>query len=120
METKVIEFVVPGESKFDKFKRNLKYKLKDAKDWVINNKETLVVAVPAAIGGISTITKVVGKSVNNHQEKQMKDRYIYDRSLGRYVELKRKLNQKDLANISKRKQNGERVTDILLDMNLVK
>lgn len=116
----IIDFKVKNDSKFKKFMRDLKWKAIDVKDYVIEHKETVIPAAIGAIGTIGTITKVVGKRVTLSKEQRIKDRYIYDRSLGRYVEVKRKLNQKDLANIAKRKKDGERVTDILLDMNLVK
>ena len=54
------------------------------------------------------------------QEKKIKDLKIYDRSMGKYLDLKRPLNQNDMKIVLERRDNGERLSNILMDMNLLK
>ena len=85
-----------------------------------NNKEVLMVVVPAVVGGLATVTKVVGKTVNNHQEQRIKDTQFYDRSLGHYLYTRRPLSQSELREVSKRKRSGETYTEIFSSMGLNK
>lgn len=45
---------------------------------------------------------------------------IYDRSLGRYTELKRPLKAKESLEIERRRKMGESLNSILDDMRLLK
>lgn len=121
MDEKVIDIRVVGKEKgFDKIKRKAKEYYTKTKDWCIDHQEELLVYVPLALAAITSVCKTANKAIDANREKKLKDMYIYDRSLGRYIELKRPLNQRDLTNITSRRQNNERLTDILLDMNLVR
>lgn len=53
-------------------------------------------------------------------EQESKEIYCYDRSLGHYWELKRKLTNSDWIKINSRKANGESLADILTDMDVLK
>lgn len=53
-------------------------------------------------------------------DKKSKEYYCYDRSVGNYWELKRKLSNSEWLVINQRKSCGEKLADILADMNLLK
>ena len=119
------------EEQFDykKFKREakareLKEKLVNAKnktmDFVVSNKEMLVVAVPAAITGISTIAKIVGRNVYQRNEIKSKELQCYDRSIGHYLRLNRKLNGREWTEVERRKKSGENLTEIFASMGVLR
>ena len=102
------------------FKEKIKSKLKKGAAWCAKNKETLIALTPVVVGGISTITKVVGKHINLRKEETVKELYCYDRSLGHYWSLRRDLTNKEWLEIDERKKNGERLADILAGMKVLK
>lgn len=105
-------------------KARIKRKFKDgfnkSKDWFYNNREFVFVMGPAALGFGATAVKVVGKRAKLRKEKQLKDLYCYDRSLGHYWRLKRELSNREWVEIDKRKANGERLADILDELKVLK
>ena len=101
-------------------KDEINLKFQEGKKWVIDNKEAIILLAPVAIGGLTTITKVVGKHVNLRKEESLKDKYCYDRSLGHYWRLKRKLSNSEWVTVERRKNNGERLADILSDLRVLK
>lgn len=103
----------------EKFQRNINNGLL----WIENNKEILSIAIPAVVVTVKGGTKVVNgisKNVKLHQEKLDRERRIYDRSLGKHIYLKRPLKNAELKTILERKEDGEKLTSILMDMNLIK
>lgn len=99
-------------------------KFQNAKDWVANNKEIVIVMGPVVVGGaisiVKMITRGVSRSINNKQEEQLKELYCYDRSLGHYWKLRRKVSNSEWLKINKRKSDGESLGDILQEMRLLK
>lgn len=110
----------PNETKFQRLKREAKARCDEIKDWIGRNKEAVIVLAPIVIGGVTTIVKVVGKRVNLHKEEAVKNLYCYDRSLGHYWRLRRELSSKEWLAIDQRKQNGERLSDILAELRVLK
>ena len=108
------------ESKRRAYKDKLNAKIQNGKEWIIKNKETVVTLTPVIIGGITTISKVVGKRVNLRKQENLKDLYCYDRSLGHYWRLRRELTNNEWLEIDQRKKNGERLSDILAEMKVLK
>lgn len=108
--------------KMDSFGRRVKRGLKSGIDWVVENPEaaTLIVTVGgAAIGGGCKLAKTAIRSHNLKKEEYLKDCYIYDRSLGMYLHTKRPLNNKDYVTINERRDHGEKLSNILVDMNIL-
>lgn len=104
-------------------RREIKNKVNDAMNWINHNKEVLVIVIPAGIAlfnGTVKFGRSISRNIALHQEKQIKELKIYDRSLGRYIDLKRPLKHSDMKTILERKENGERLANILMDMDLVK
>lgn len=108
------------ESKKNRFVRRAKEKFNDGKAWVGRNKEALIVFGPMIIGGLASTIKVAGKHNNLKKEEKLKDLYCYDRSMGHYWRLRRKLSNKEWLAVERKRKNGERIGDILKDMKVLK
>lgn len=119
MNGKIIDFRTKEQKRAD-FKEKLKQKCESGKKWWCRNKDWAITIIPVAIGGLTTITKVVGKRINLHKEETLKEMYCYDRSLGHYWRLKRDLSNKEWLDVDRRKKNGERLADILAEMKVLK
>lgn len=102
------------------FRDKIVAKLQSSKEWIIRNKYVIVTLAPAVVGGITTITKVVIKHNNLRKEAKLKELYCYDRSLGHYWRLKRKLSNREWVTVDKRRTKGERLADILSEMDVLK
>lgn len=119
MSEKVVDFRTKEEKVAD-FKARLKMRLEDGKEWIIKNKEAVITLTPIVIGGLTTVTKVVGKHVNLRKQESVKNLYCYDRSLGHYWSLKRELSNQEWLEVDRRKRNGEHMADILASMRVLK
>lgn len=112
------------KAKFREFKENLKQKANNVRWWIYDNKEMIMVLGPGAIAGVVTIVvtivTTIGRHVNLRKEENLKDMYCYDRSLGHYWQLRRKLTNKEWLEIDTRKKNGERLADILEELKVLK
>lgn len=94
-------------------------KLSDTKDWMIENKELVILVAPTVIGGVTKLTKMEHKHYTLNKAEELKELYCYDRSLGHYWQLKRKLTNKEWVTVDRRKQNGERLADILESLKVL-
>jgi len=94
-------------------------KLHKTADFMRENKEVLLVVVPIGAGLVKTVVKATVKHGNLRKEEELKERYIYDRSLGAYWKLKRKLSKKEQLEIDRQRSRGKRLGIILDDMNLI-
>lgn len=108
------------EQRKREIKQKVTYKLQSAKNWVVRNKDWVVTVTPVVFTGLVTISKVMIKRINLRKQEQLKDLYCYDRSLGHYWRLKRELSNKEWLEIDKRKKNGERLSDILSELKVLK
>lgn len=105
---------------FEEISEKAKDKTLIAVDWCKDHKETIVVFGPVIIGSLVEIIKITTKHHMVNEEKALKERYIYDRSLGHYYEMKRQPKRSEWLQIDQRKQNGETLGEILSDMRLLK
>lgn len=108
------------ESRKREIKDKLNTKLQNGKEWFIRNKEIIIVLAPVVVGCSTTVFKVVGKRINLRKQENLKDLYCYDRSLGHYWRLRRELTNKEWLEIDQRKKDGERLSDILSEMKVLK
>lgn len=108
------------ELKKRELKEKLKSKIRSGKEKVVRYKNEIITLTPIVIGGVATVVKVVGKRINLHKQEELKDLYCYDRSLGHYWRLRRELSNKEWLEIDRRKKNGERLSDILSEMKVLK
>ena len=111
---------IKREARKRAIKKRVTNSFRNGKDWVVRNKEAVITLAPIVIGGITTVAKVVGKRVNLHKQEDLKDLYCYDRSLGHYWKLRRELTNQEWLEIDKRKKNGERLSDILDELKVLK
>ncbi len=101
-------------------KSKLKGKFNKGKEWIIDNKENIIVLAPIVIGLATPIVKTVSKHVTIKKAKDVKELYCYDRSLGHYWSLKRELTNNEWIAVDRRKKCGERLSDILESMKVLK
>lgn len=84
-------------------------------NWCANNPEAVTGLVIAAAGAGFKIAKSSARSRAIKQEQDWKDRHIYDHSLGRYVELRRKLKSNEYAQVLDRKERTGKSLSVVLD-----
>lgn len=108
------------EEKKRAFKEKMNQKIQNGKDWFYRNKEMVITLAPICIAGATTIVKVVGKHANLRKQESVKELYCYDRSLGHYWRLRRDLSNTEWLEIDQRKKSGERLSDILAEMKVLK
>lgn len=101
-------------------KSKIKEKFNKGKEWIIDNKENIIVLAPIVIGIATPIVKTVSKNVTLKRAKDVKELYCYDRSLGHYWSLKRELTNNEWITVDRRKKCGERLSDILESMKVLK
>lgn len=95
-------------------------KISEFGEWWANNKAVVlgVGAVVTPVAGF--VIKDVARRSRLAKIEQLKDLYCYDRSLGHYWKLKRKLRSDEWLEIERRRRNGERLGDILSMMKVLK
>ncbi len=108
------------KEKTKKTKKSLKTRFNETIEWCEQHKDILMVGVPLVATSIVAVTKFGGKLLNTYNAKTLQDRYIYDRSLGHYWRLKRPLSNNQMLLISKRRNEGEALCDILASMKVLK
>ena len=111
------------ESKLHYYMRKGAETVKGVCQYIENHKEAATIATILAIGGISAVKKLTGGAAKMralHAERDLKDLRVYDRRIGAFLHLRRPLNNKDWKRINPRMKNGERLSDILEKMNLLK
>lgn len=101
-------------------KEKLKKKIDSATNWCKENKETLLVVVPAIAAGVTGLCKIGGKLIDANREHNHQNLTCYDRSLGHYWQLKRELRNDEWLAIEQRRKNGERLADILDELKVLK
>lgn len=90
-----------------------------AKNWIETHQQEIMVLVPVAVTATVTIVKVVSRQKALDKQKDLKELYCYDRSLGHYWKLKRELTNHEWIEIDTRKKSGERLSDILKDLKVL-
>lgn len=76
----------------------------------------------AVITGTVAVGKTIVKAKNRREDYLLKERYMYDRRAGHYVKLCKdisKLSAKQLLEIDMRRDAGEHLMTILMDMKLL-
>lgn len=95
-------------------------KMYDTKIFVQTHPEEALTFGVMAIGGIGAIAKAAKKNRRIEEERELKEEYCYDRSMGHYYRLKRKLSNAEWLEIEKRRKNGGSLGEILQDMRVLK
>lgn len=95
------------------------FKTKQAYQWCKENPEATIAIGSFILAGGKYLGKAAIKRSNIKAEENVKNLYCYDRSLGHYWKLRRELRNDEWLEIDKRKQNGERLSDILASMRVL-
>lgn len=122
MKAKTKTYVVNenGEvSRWETFKAGVRDKVDKAKDFYHDHEMEIKLAVPTLLASGAWIAKKAVKAHQLSEDKKLKELYIYDRSMGRYLKLRKPLTQSQMIIIETRKGAGERLFDILYDMDLL-
>lgn len=109
-----------NKEKLAALKWRAKEKFEEAKKWVEENKQLVVVMGPVVAGGIIELIKISTRRHTVNEERALKERFIYDRAGGHYYELRRQPKQSEWLMIEERKMHGESLGMILQDMRLLK
>lgn len=89
-----------------------------AEDWCYTHRYQIITYGPMIAGGAAG-ARMLLKHAALAKEQNLKDLYCYDRSLGHYWKLRRELTNEEWLEIDKRKQQGDRLSDILDDMRVL-
>lgn len=103
-----------------KRRQQVRERLNDSLKFVCEVGLPLLIAVGPVVPIVLRVANGISRRVNMNKEKDLKELYVYDRSLGHYWKLKRRLSNKDWASIDKRYREGERLADILNDLDVIK
>jgi hypothetical protein len=106
-----------AKTKFVNWSRKAK---QDVICFCYNNKEFVMVAVPAVAGVAFKSIRFAAKRSNLRKQENIKNLYCYDNRLGHYWALRRELTNDEWLKIDQRKRNGERLGDILWEMKVLK
>lgn len=91
--------------------------------WFVEDHKAQIAAVAAAtpvvVGTIMQIARMVSQQDRLKKAKNLKELYCYDRSLGHYWKLRRELTNDEWLAIDARKRSGERLADILKELNVL-
>lgn len=120
--TKLEQIKIDAKYRFNEFKASARFKVQKAKDWIVNNKEFLIVATPIAIGAVAESRKVIsqiGTNANRRKEQNHRDYDVWDPSAGIHIHCKRKMTNAERIEFSRRHANGESTVYILQDMGLI-
>lgn len=96
------------------------YCVNSAMNWASKNPQIVIAAIPVVTSVVTFGVKNGVKHMNLRKAEKVKQEYCYDPSLGHYWELKRKLSNQEWVRIEKRKQEGEKLGDILSSLNVLK
>jgi len=105
------------------FTVKVKVKVRETYQWCCEHRDETAFIVTTGIGAIGAITKLgrrIDHKLDLKKEQDLKDLYVYDRSLGIYHELRRKLKPSEAMEIDRRRANGESMVHILNNMRLLK
>ena len=120
MNDKDIIIEIQKARKKQERKEKIQRRFNTVKRFCNENKELLMFVGPIAVGVIAKTVKFASKNVNLRKEEKLKKLYCYDRSLGHYWKLRRELSNSEWVKIDKRKNNGERLADILNELKVLK
>lgn len=87
--------------------------------WIDRNRDIAMALVPTVIGVGGGAVKLAKKHHTISQERHLKEDYVYDRTLGKYLKPTRKLSKKEWRDVARRKANGEKYVNIFDDMGVL-
>lgn len=112
-----------ANAKWTGFTIKAKVKARQTLEWCRENRDEAALIVTAGIwvlGAVGKAARRIDHKIDLRKEQDLKDLYVYDRSLGIYHELRRKLRPSEALEIDRRRTNGESMAHILASMRLLK
>ncbi len=108
------------KAKVTEIKNKAMVKTRQIVDWCKANPESAIAIASIVAAGGKYALKQHGRRANLDRQEELKTLFIYDRSHGHYWPLRRKLSSREYIEIDSRKDSGESLRDILLDMRVLK
>lgn len=105
--------------KADKAKAEAEYQLWRLEQWAKENPEQAATIAVTVIGAVGFIARKAITASELRKEMRLKDRYIYDRSLGSYWKLRRKPTQTEMLKIERMRRTGMSYGEILTSLRLL-
>lgn len=106
-------------AKIEAFKDKVKQRASEAIVWSMNHAKELtavaLVVVPASV----KISKNISHAHTEYIEQKRRDTDYYDPVLFSHVYTRRRLTPSEKAELARRRANGETITAILYDMDLI-
>lgn len=91
-----------------------------ARQWAKEHPEQAAAVIASVAGATGIVVKRIDQEVKLNREEALKDRRIYDRSLGKFWYLKRRPTTAESLKIERMKKSGMCYGDILSSMDLLK
>ena len=110
---------VKNKIAFEQFKFRAKDKINSIKNWCNEHREEAITIGIICVSTGFKFYKAAKKSHDLKVEKELKDTYIYDRSIGQCWKCCKKPTTEQYSEINRRKDNGEGLGTILADMRLL-
>ena len=113
MDRTMLKFKIEG------YKRKAKEKLDQGWEMCKEHPAEALAFGTALAGSLLGLAKRADRDRAIRKEQELKDRYIYDRSLGKYWKTRKAPSVGEQLEIERRKRNGEPMGDILSSMRLL-
>ena len=124
MKEKLHRFKIWLKNKAKAVKVAISNKVNGLLNWIRLNPETAIVIIPAVSAFLLKALKLIfgafGKNARLAEERELKENYCYDRSLGHYWHLRRDLTNREWREVEARKEAGESLGEILESMKVLK
>ena len=113
MDKTMLKFKIEG------YKRKAKAKVDEAWQLCKEHPEEAFMLATTVAGSALGLARRHDRNVAMKREQELKDRYIYDRSIGKYWKTRKAPSVGEQLEIERRKRNGESMGDILSSMRLL-
>lgn len=107
------------QARHREWKQKINVGIQNLLKWINENRDLLIVAIPVAGSVLGGAIKFLKKNHTLRAEKHLKEDYVYDRSLGKYLKPTRKLSKNEWRSVARRKAAGERYVDIFDSMGVL-
>lgn len=107
------------EAKIRELKAKVKSGYDKAKQMVVDHPAESFALATTVVGSVIGLVKRADRKADLKKAENLKERYIYDRSIGGYWKTRRKLSTNDMLEIERQKKLGRSLGEILRDMRLL-
>lgn len=107
------------EAKIRELKAKAKAGYDKAKQVVTEHPAESLALATTLVGSVIGLARRADRKADLKKSEELKERYIYDRSIGGYWKTRRKLSANDMLEIERQKKLGRGLGEILQDMRLL-